>query len=124
MNTSKKIQQYILRINRTLTRLVTSFSQPSGAKATVINSGKGTVIGSAYEGFKHAARAYGFYQDIKPYLPETYIDKYRYKPHKRISYALQKTKGFLRNAPRNKFSKKCAQRTIWSKCNTSQKHVC
>ncbi len=59
--------------------------QPRGAKATVINSGTGAIASSAYTGFKHVARVYGFYKDIQPYLPETTIDRYRYKVHKRTS---------------------------------------
>ncbi len=91
--------------------IVTSTSQPASAKATIINSGKGAVFGSTYQGFKEVARIYGFYKDIKPYLPETYLDKYRYKPHKRVAgYAGQifwsKTKFQSRYAPCNKFNQK------------------
>ncbi len=40
---------------------------------------------AAYETGKTILRGYGVYQDVKPYLPETYIDKYTYKPHKRVA---------------------------------------
>ncbi len=85
--------------------IVAQRAQSSSAKATVINSGKGAIYGTAYSGFKHAARAYGFYKDIKPYLPETYIKKYQYKPHKRIYGQISKTKGFLKT-PSRKFKQK------------------
>ncbi len=124
MNTSM-MRQLIPKMKKTLTRFVTVSSQPSSAKATIINSGKGAVFGTAYEGFKRASRVYGFYQDIKPYLPETYIDKYRYKPHKRIAGQLQKTQGFLRrNASSYKFSKKRAQCTVWNNFKSNKKHFC
>ncbi len=84
----------ILRMLLTLIKGIGN--QPTGAKSTIINSGRGSVVSSAYTGFKHIAKAYGFYQDVKPYLPETYIDKYRYKPHKRVAGQIQKSKGFLR----------------------------
>ncbi len=88
MNTSQKIHLNILRTG--MTRIKSAANQPSGAKSTVINSGKGTVLGSTYQGFKHAAKAFGFYKDIEPYLPETSIKKYTYKPHKRTSGYLGK----------------------------------
>ncbi len=57
-----------------------------GAKASFISrKSRAPYLGYAYEGLKHTSRAYGFYKDIKPYLPETYLDKYRYKPHKRVA---------------------------------------
>ncbi len=95
--------------------IVTSSPQPGSAKATVINSGKGAVFGTTYQGFKFAARTFGFYQDIKPYLPETYLDKYRYKPHKRIVGYASKTRGFLkRNKTGNQFYKKRSRCGIWN----------
>ncbi len=81
--------------------IVTASSQPHGAKATVIGQkSRYSYFGYPYEGFKYAARTYGFYQDIKPYLPETYLDKYRYKPHKRVSGYLGLSKGFLKKKRR------------------------
>ncbi len=60
-------------------------STAKGKPGYLHKAGKAAYYGYAYEGFKYASRTYGFYQDIKPYLPETYIDKYRYKPHKRVA---------------------------------------
>ncbi len=74
-----------MRIRYRYDMIVTTGPQPTGAKATIINSGRGSVFGSAYTGFKYASRAFGFYQDIQPYLPETTLDRYRYKPHKRVA---------------------------------------
>ncbi len=55
-------------------------------KAYQINrGGKAAAIGPIYEGFKQIGRAYGFYQDIEPYLPETIVEKYKYQPHKRVA---------------------------------------
>ncbi len=68
------------------TLIKTTASQPSGAKATIIGSKtRFAFVPHAYEGFKAVSRAYGFYKDIKPYLPETTLDKYKYKPRKRIA---------------------------------------
>ncbi len=66
--------------------IVTSRRQTPGAKASFISrKSRAPYLGYAYEGLKHASRTYGFYKDIKPYLPETYLDKYTYKPHKRVA---------------------------------------
>ncbi len=86
--------------------IVAQSKQPAGVKYSIINQGKAGFAGSAYTGFKHIAKAYGFYKDIEPYLPETYIDKYRYKPHKRVYHAISKTKGFLLLKKHSNFHKK------------------
>ncbi len=88
--------------------IVTTGTQPGSAKATTISTRSRGIpfVGHAYEGFKYASRAFGFYQDIKPYLPETTLDRYRYKPHKRGYGYARTTQGFLkRYATRNKFRK-------------------
>ncbi len=46
------------------------------------SNAKAPYVGTAYQLFKHASKVYGFYGDIKPYLPDTYLD---YKPHKRLT---------------------------------------
>ncbi len=85
------------RLTRSLIK--TASSQPSGAKATIIGSRtRFAFVPHAFEGFKAISRTYGFYKDIEPYLPETTLDKYRYKPHKRVYGQIRKTKGFLKNA--------------------------
>ncbi len=95
----------------------TTSSQPSGAKATVIGSKtRFAFVPHAYEGFKTAGKAYGFYKDIKPYLPETYLDKYKYKPHKRIS-------GYLGQKFHAKKSPKIRYAKIYKKfCYIPDKH--
>ncbi len=55
-------------------------------KTYVINSGKGTVYSTGYQIFKYGAKAFGFYKDIKPYLPEEAIQKYRTKAIKTGKY--------------------------------------
>ncbi len=58
--------------------------------STLSRGGKYGWTSTAYHGFKTVAKSYGFYKDIKPYLPEQY-DRYRYKPRKRLAgYAGQK----------------------------------
>ncbi len=117
---------HLLKPIQTTTMIKSIGSQPSGAKATVINQGKGTIFGSAYEGFKQASRTYGFYQDIKPYLPETYLDRYRYKPHKRISGYLGQTfhKKKTRYGSNYKFNKKHKISCVWTHWYGSGNRYC
>ncbi len=59
-----------------------------------------------YEFGKIALKSFGYYKDIEKYLPDKYIDKYTYKPHKRVAGYLAKTlqqKKKFRYASRNKF---------------------
>ncbi len=94
--------------------IVAPSRQAVSPKTYTINAGKGTYIGPAYQGFKAVARTYGFYKDIKPYLPEEiikkYTGKYKYKPRKRLTaYAFQ-TRGFLKksNGPKtSQLKQKC-----------------
>ncbi len=106
------------------TLIKTASQQPSGAKATIINSGKGTVISSAYQGFVQFSKAYGFYQDVKPYLPDTYLKKYTYKPHKRVAgYLGQAFHAKKRSSSSGKYYKKlrCGQWGNWNNnfCRTN-----
>ncbi len=102
--------------------IVSTRPSPQGARATIINSGKGTVFSSAYTGFKHVSKVLGFYQDIRPYLPETYLDKYRYKPHKRAYAELQKTQGFLKTG--HKQYKKRGRPWSFTGCDTGKLTSC
>ncbi len=87
--------------------IVAARSESVGPKTHRINSGKGTYISPIYEGFKQTARIYGFYKDIKPYLPETYLKKYTYKPHKRaFGYASQKLHEKKNESPPRRFKQK------------------
>ncbi len=72
--------------------IVTGKAQTAQGKAQFIKrAGRAPYLGYAYEGLKYASRTYGFYKDIKPYLPETYLDRYRYKPRKRVAGYLGQT---------------------------------
>ncbi len=92
--------------------IVTGKAQTTRGKASFIQrGGRAPYLGYAYEGLKYSSKTYGFYQDIKPYLPETYLDKYRYKPHKRVAGYLgqafhAKKKFQSRYASCNKFNQK------------------
>ncbi len=92
--------------------IVTGKTQTAQGKAQFIKrSGRAPYLGYAYEGLKHASRTYGFYQDIKPYLPETYIKKYTYKPRKRTAGYLGQTIHKSKTSTRyNKFRKTRSQR--------------
>ncbi len=72
--------------------IVSSESNRVSPKAYPIKSGtKASYYGIAYEVGKKVTQAFGYYQDIEPYLPDKYIDKYTYKPHKRLSGQVGKT---------------------------------
>ncbi len=53
-------------------------------KATPIGTRQGHV-GTAVEIGKRLAEYSGVYKDIRPYLPDTYVKKYTYKPRKRVA---------------------------------------
>ncbi len=95
--------------------IVSSAQSPKGAKATIINSGKGTIAGSAYQGFKHVARVYGFYKDIQPYLPETHITRGKKAVH---DYVYYKQKRGIDYAFPSRLSKK---KTKSSSCQFNEK---
>ncbi len=66
--------------------IVTSTRQTTKGKPGYLHkAGRASYAGYAYEGLKYTSKAFGFYQDIQPYLPETYLDRYRYKPRKRVA---------------------------------------
>ncbi len=104
--------------------IVTGKTQTAQAKAQYIQrSGRAPYIGYAYEGLKYASRTYGFYQDIKPYLPETYLKKYSYKPRKRVAgYLGQKfhAKKKIFKFTSRKFQQKCSR--YYSKCWNNYYH--
>ncbi len=86
--------------------IVTSSRQTVSPKATVINSPRASIFSAAYSGFTKITTALGYYQDIKPYLPEYYLDKYRYKPRKRVAGYLGKAVWSKKNFRKyNKFRK-------------------
>ncbi len=60
-------------------------------KTYTINSGKGTYVGPAYTVFKAGAKAFGFYKDIRPYLPEELIQQARTKAIKSVKYKYSTT---------------------------------
>ncbi len=87
-------------------------------KTYTINSGKGTVIGPVYQIGKQIARVYGYYDTIKPYLPENIISEYRTKAIKTGKY---KYSTFLAgsNFASKKFQKKKSPGS--SSCKQQQK---
>ncbi len=101
--------------------IVTGKTQTAQGKAQFIKrAGRAPYIGYAYEGLKYASRTYGFYQDIKPYLPETYLDQYRYKPHKRVAGYLGKAfhaKKKLRTSSYYQFNQKRQNFCSWNNWN-------
>ncbi len=54
--------------------------------------------GTGYQIAKQVSKSWGFYQDIKQYDPGYYVEKYTYKPRKRIAgYLGQKLHSKARN---------------------------
>ncbi len=77
---------------------------------------KAGYVPAVYEVGKTALKSYGYYEQVKPYLPDTYIDKYTYKPHKRISgYIGQKV---YSKKPKSAFS---SSRKFQQKCGSGRR---
>ncbi len=109
--------------------IVTGKSQNVKPKVGAIGTrpGRASYAPAIYEIGKNIVKSYGFYKDIEPYLPDKYVEKYVYKPHKRVYAYARTTKGFLRktkNATSNKFHKKCPQRGFWNYKYTNQQKPC
>ncbi len=87
MNTSRTTRKIYPRLmRRDDMAIYTSRRQTTRGRASYISTkSRAPYLSYAYEGLKYAGKTYGFYKDIEPYLPETYLDKYRYKPHKRVA---------------------------------------
>jgi len=72
-------------------------------------------FGSVYELAKQSLQYYGYYEDIKKYDPGYYVEKYTYKPHKRIAGKLgqilhkSKTKSRIPSINRQFDKKRCEQ---------------
>ncbi len=75
---------------------------------------KAGYVSGAYEVGKITLKSFGYYKDIEPYLPDKYIDKYTYKPHKRIAGYLGQTFHSQKNKrygfKTNYFKQKCGPR--------------
>ncbi len=71
---------------------------------------KAGYLSGAYEVGKIGLRTYGYYSDIEPYLPDKYVDKYTYKPNKRIAGYLGQTFHSKKNTSNYKFGKTRSQR--------------
>ncbi len=67
--------------------IVAGKSQSQKPKISPIGTrpSKAGYFSGAYEVGKIGLRGMGYYKDIEPYLPDKYVDKYTYKPHKRIT---------------------------------------
>ena len=103
--------------------IVARSRQTTKVKTSPIGTGpKGpTYLPAIYEIGKQVADIYGYYENIKPYLPETYIDKYTYKPRKRIAgYLGQKLyeKKKFRTSSSSQLYQKRFHKRDW--CNSSQ----
>ncbi len=105
--------------------IVTSTRQTTKGKPGYLHKGgRAAYAGYAYEGLKVTSKALGFYQDIKPYLPETYLDKYRYKPGKRVAgYIGQKLHKSKVKTSNYKFRKTCSGRVLHSGHYSSTKNI-
>ena len=63
-------------------------------------------FGAIYDVAKEFAKEYGYYESFKQYDPGYYIDKYTYKPHKRVAgYLGQVLHKRIRSPTRSSFSK-------------------
>ncbi len=86
-------------------------------------------FGTLYQIAKTGLQYTGYYDEYNlqrydpEYLYEKHVGKYAYKPRKRITGALQKTKGFL-HATGNKFNKKSSYNKRWCNFNNKQYSYC
>ncbi len=104
--------------------IVTNYqrSRPT-PKATPIGTRQGHA-GSAYQVGKRLAEYSGYAKEIKPYLPETYLDKYTYKPRKRLAgYAGQKLWSKKNGSYYKQYKKRCQQRQ-WDGFNYTEVPFC
>ncbi len=67
--------------------IVAGQRQTSRVKASPIGvrPSKAGYAPAAYEIGKNIIQYYGYYKNVEPYLPDKYVDKYTYKPHKRVA---------------------------------------
>ncbi len=88
-------------------------------------------LGTVYEAGKYVLKTLGYYEEFKQYDPgyyyEQYIQKYTYKPRKRLTgYALS-TQGFLqtkkafKSRKYSQFNQECSKHCSWNNwnCNCS-----
>ncbi len=74
-------------------------------------------FGSIYDIAKEFAKTYGYYEDIKQYDPGYYIDKYTYKPRKRVAGYLgqklhEKKKKFRSSSRYQFYQERCGLNSI------------
>ncbi len=85
-------------------------------------------LGSIYEFAKFTAKQFGIYQEIKQYDPGYYIEKYTYKPRKRIAGYLgqklheKKQKSF--KSPSRRLYQKQFHNCFWTNENFSRHDNC
>ncbi len=60
---------------------------------------------SVYELAKYGLKSFGYYQEIQKYDPGYYVQKYTYKPRKRLAGYLGQTVHSKKNASNYKFGK-------------------
>ncbi len=81
-------------------------------------------FGTFYEIGKQSLQYYGYYEDLKRYDPGYYIEKYTYKPHKRIAgYLGQKFHAKKRKLSSSyyKLDQECLQFWWWSQFHDNNK---
>ncbi len=95
--------------------IVAGKSQSQKPKISPIGTrpSKAGYVSGAYEVGKITLKSAGYYKQVEPYLPDKYVDKYTYKPHKRIAgylgqtiYKKRKVFSQFRYASCNKFNQK------------------
>ncbi len=95
--------------------IVASKSQDTKPKVSPIGvrPSKAGYLPGAYEIGKTMAKGYGYYKDIEPYLPDRYIEKYTYKPHKRVTGYLGQTfhskKTVFKSTQSRRFNEECSR---------------
>ncbi len=72
-------------------------------------------FGTVYQAVKSGLQFYGYYDQIKQYDPGYYVEKYTYKPQKRLSGYLGQTIHKKKNASYGKYRKTYSEFCRFSK---------
>ncbi len=110
--------------------IVTGKARRSNPKVSAIGTrpSRAAYGPAMYEIGKNIVKSYGYYQDIEQYLPDKYVERYTYKPHKRAYGYARLSKGFLRKKSTfftsRKFNQKCSGSERWSNWNTDWRSPC
>ncbi len=102
----------------------------SSPKAYPIKQGnvKPSILPAGYEAFKAGAKAYGYYKDIRPYLPEERLGNIYKKP---VSTSLDFQRALQKILPKkqqllktNKFHQESCDSGRWTNNNTKYLSFC